>query len=193
VECLLIVYYRNIAYKLLVLSIKSSNLNGEWIKLKLKHFSILFIIIGLLSACNTSIEPKEHLGEIYSVALDALMQQSEALNRGMEFIAIDMSNFEGVDESDKEQILSYFKEKYKVDIMDATFEQLQEKGLYNSDTMALDGVLLEIEKVDFKFNNEIIFEGSKYHSSLGAVGIECKVHYENNKWKAKEVKMTWIS
>ena len=111
----------------------------------------------------------------------------------MEYIAIDMSNFKDVDESDKEEILSYFKEKYKVDIMDATLEQLKEKGLYNSDTMALDGVLLEIEKVDFKFNNEIFFEGSKYRSSLGAVGINVKVHYKDSKWKSKEVKMTWVS
>lgn len=161
--------------------------------MKLKYVSLLFIIIGLLCACNHSIEPKEHLGEIYSISLEALMEQSETLNRGMEFIAIDMSSFKDVDESDKEEILSYFKEKYKVDILDATFEQLKEKGLYNSDTMALNGVLLEIEKVDFKFNNEIVFEGSKYHSSLGAVGIKCKVHYKENKWKVEEVEMTWIS
>ena len=177
----------------MIVSIKNSHFNRGWIKLKLKYFSFLFIIVGLLCACNNSVEPKDHLGEIYSIALDALMDQSEALNRGMEFIAIDMSNFKDVDESDKEEILSYFKEKYKVDILDATFEQLKEKGLYNSDTMALNGVLLEIQKVDFKFNNEIVFEGSKYHSNLGAVGIECKVHYKDSKWKAKEVKMTWIS
>ncbi len=167
--------------------------NRGRIKLKLKCFSILFALSILLSACNTSIEPKEHLGEVYSVALDAIMEQNTALNRGMAFIAIDMSNFKKVDKSDKEEILSYLKEKYKVDVMDATFEQLEEKGLYNSDTMALDGILLRIENVDFKFNNEIVFEGSKYHSSLGAVGIECRVHYKDNEWKAKEVEMIWIS
>lgn len=161
--------------------------------MKLKYFSILFVLSLLLSACNTGIKPKEHLGEIYSVALDSIMEQDEALSNDMEFIAIDMSNFEEVDESDKEEILSYFKEKYKVDVMEATFEQLKEKGLYNPDTMALDGVLLRIEKVDFKLNNNILFEGSKYRSGLGAVGVEVTVHYKDNKWKYKEAKMTWIS
>lgn len=161
--------------------------------MKIKHFSILLVLSLLLSACNTGIEPSEHLGEIYSVALDSIMEQDEALSSDMEYIAIDMSNFEDAAERDKEEILSYFKEKYKVEVMDATLEQLKEKGLYNSDTMGLDGVLLRIEKVDFKFNNEIFFEGSKYRSGLGTVGVEVKVHYKDNKWESKEVKMTWIS
>lgn len=173
--------------------IKNWNLNEDGINLKLKYYSILFILVGLLSACNISIEPKEHLEEIYSVALDAIMGQDEALNRGLAYIAIDMSNFEDVDERGKEEIISYFSEKYKVDVMDATFEQLKEDGLYNSDTMTLDGVLLEINKVDFKLNNEVLFEGSKFSSNLGSVGKEIKVHYKDNKWQSKEVKMIWIS
>lgn len=77
--------------------------------------------------------------------------------------------------------------------MDATFAQLEEKGLYDPDTMSLDGVLLSIESIDFKFNNNIFFEGSKYRSGLGAVGVEGTVHYQDDKWKAKEAKMTWVS
>jgi len=161
--------------------------------LKFRYFSILFTMLILLSACNTGLEPKEHLGEIYTVALDSIMEQDEALSSEMEYIAIDMSNFEEVDEGSKEAILSYFKEKYKVDVMDATFEQLKEKGLYNPDTLSLDGVLLRIEKVEFKFNNNIFIEGSKYRSGLGAVGVEVTVHHKGSTWKPKEVKQTWIS
>ncbi|KMY49936.1 hypothetical protein [Peribacillus loiseleuriae] len=161
--------------------------------MKFKQFTILFIVSLLLSACNTGIEPKEYLGEIYSVALDSIMEQDEALSSDMEFIAIDMSNFDEVNETGKKEILNYFKEKYKVEVMDATFEQLKEMGLYNPDTMALDGVLLRIAKVDFKFNNNIFFEGSKYRSGVGAVGVEVTVHYKDDNWKSKEAKMTWIS
>ncbi|ATP40895.1 peptide ABC transporter substrate-binding protein [Solibacillus sp. R5-41] len=161
--------------------------------MKLKYFCILIILSVLLSSCNTGIESKEHLGEIYSIALDSIMEQDEALSSDIKYIAIDMNNFEELNESDKKEILSYFKEKYKVEVMDATFEQLKEKGLLNPNTMSLDGVLLKIEKVDFKFNNKIFFEGSKYRSGLGAVGVEVKVHYKDNKWKSKEVKKTWVS
>jgi len=161
--------------------------------LRFKSFSILLFPLLLLSACNTGIEPKEHLGEIYSVALDSIMEQDEALSSDMEYIAIDMSNFEEVDERDKQEILSYFREKYKVDVMASTFDQLKEKGLYHPDTMSLDGVLLRIDNVDFKFNNNIFFEGSKYRSGTGAVGAEVTVHYQDNKWKSKEDKVTAVS
>lgn len=161
--------------------------------MKFKQLIILLLVSLLLSACNTSPEPKEYLDEIYRVALDSIMEQDAALNSDMEFIAIDMSHFDGVDEKDKKETLHYFKETYKVDVMDATFEQLKEMGLYNPDTMALDGVLLRIEKVDFTSNHTIFFEGSKYRSGLGAVGVEVTVHYKDNKWKSKEAKMTWIS
>lgn len=161
--------------------------------MKFKYFSILVILSLLLSACNVGIEPKEHLGEIYSVALDSIMEQDEGLSSDMEFIAIDMSNFEEVTDIDKEEILNYFKEKYKIEVMDATFEQLKGKGLYNPETLSLDGVLLRIEKVEFKSNNNIFFEGSKYRSGKGAVGVEVTVHHKDNKWKSKEVKMTWKS
>ena len=150
-------------------------------------------MLFLLSACNTGLEPKEHLGEIYTVALDSIMEQDKALSSEMKYIAIDMSNFDDVDEDSKKEILNYFKEKYKVDVIDATFEQLKEKGLYNRDTMSLDGVLLRIEKVEFKVNDDIFFEGSKYRSGLGAVGVEVTVHHKDNNWKVKEVKQTWIS
>ena len=161
--------------------------------MRFKTFSMLYFLLLLLSACNNEIKPKEHLGEIYSVALDSIMEQDVALSRNMDYIAIDMSNFKDVDESDKEEILGYFQEKYKVDVFVATFEQLQEKGLYNPDTQSLDGVLLGIDKVDFKFNNTIFFEGAKYRTSLGAIGVEVIVHCKDNKWTSKEVKMIWVS
>jgi hypothetical protein len=161
--------------------------------LKFKQITILFIVLFLLSACNTGVDPKEQLGEIYSVALDSIMKQDEALSSDMEFIAIDMSNFNDINDNDKNQILNYFKEKYKIEVMDATLDELKEKGLYNPDKTTLDGVLLRLEKVKFKFNNNVFFEGSKYRSGLGAIGVEVTVHYKDNNWKAKEAKMTWIS
>lgn len=161
--------------------------------MKFRHFSLLLVMLVLLSACNNGVEPKKHLGEIYTVALDSIMEQDEALSSEMKYIAIDMSNFKEVTDFDKEEILSYFNEKYKVEVMDATFEQLREKGLYNPDTLSLNGVLLRIEKVEFKFNTNILIVGSKYRSGDGAVGVEVTVHHQENKWKTKEVKQTWIS
>ena len=65
------------------------------------------------------------------------METDKALNTDMEFIAIDMSNFDGVNEEQKKAILNYFKDKYKVEAMNATMDELEQKGYYNPDTMAL--------------------------------------------------------
>jgi hypothetical protein len=122
-----------------------------------------------------------------------MMELDPGLNSNMEFIAIDMSNFNDLNEDDKDDILLFFKEKYEVDVMDATMEELKEKGLYNPETTALNGVLLEIQSVDFKSNHIIFFEGSKYRSGLGAIGVEGTVHYKDGEWEIKESIVTWIS
>ncbi|MFC9539793.1 hypothetical protein ACFTQ7_07870 [Lysinibacillus sp. NPDC056959] len=51
-----------------------------------------------LAACNTRLEPKEHLGEINTIVLDSIMERDEALSSNMKFIAINMNNFEEVEE-----------------------------------------------------------------------------------------------
>jgi hypothetical protein len=56
--------------------------------------------------------------------------------------------------------------------------------------MALDGVLLRIEKMDFKLNNNVFYEGSKYRSGLGAIGVEGTVRYKDSNWQMKELKET---
>ncbi|MDR7237553.1 peptide ABC transporter substrate-binding protein [Neobacillus drentensis] len=162
--------------------------------MKIKFGSILLILSLFLTACNIGVDPKEHLGEIYSVALDSIMEKDEALSSEMKFIAIDMSNFDdGLSAKDKEDIITFFKDKYKVDVMDATFDELKEKGFYDPEKMSLTGVLLRIEKMDFKWNHNVFFEGSKYRSGLGAIGVEGTVHYKEGTWQMKESKETWIS
>lgn len=160
--------------------------------MKFKWLIILLVLSIVLSACS-SVEPKEHMDEVYIAALDALMEEDSVSNEDISFIAIDMSNFKDLDEDEQNEILNFFKETYQVDVMDATFEQLKEMGRYNEEDHSLDGVLLKIEKVEFKFNNKVFFKGSKYRSAKGAIGVEGKVYYKNDEWKTKDVEVVWIS
>ena len=146
----------------------------------------------VLSACS-SVEPKEHMDEVYIAALEALMEEDSVSNEDISFIAIDMSNFKDLDEDEQNEILNFFKETYQVDVLDATFEQLKEMGRYNEEDHSLYGVLLKIEEVEFKFNNKVFFKGSKYRSPKGAIGVEGKVYYKNDEWKTKDVEVVWIS
>lgn len=120
--------------------------------------------------------------------------EREGKDSDTQFIAIDLSNVsEELDEQDKDEIFSHFKEKYSVDVIEATFVELEEKGLYFPRTGLLDGVLLKIEKVDFKWNDRIYIEGSLKDAPLGSFGLGITIHYEDEEWKVKETKLTWIS
>ncbi|MGG4166295.1 peptide ABC transporter substrate-binding protein [Rossellomorea vietnamensis] len=160
--------------------------------MKKRLFPLLLIFTITLTACSGGENPKDHLGEIYTIALDALMEEDKALNSDMTFIAIDM-NLDGVDEEQKKTLLHHFKDQYKVEVMDATMDELEEKGYYNPDTNALEGVLLRIEKVDFTFNDHVLIEGSKFKSGIGAIGVMIEVEYEDGKWHLKESELSWIS
>ena len=159
----------------------------------MKIFSILIILVGLLSACNNSEESKEHLVQPYRVALDTILAEGGTY-QDLAFIAIDMSNFEDLDKSHKKEIVSYFKKKYKLDVMEATFEQLKQKGLYDFDKMALvDGLLLSIRNVDFKSDEEMVFQGTSYRASEGSMTIEFTVLYIEEKWEVQDVRLISIS
>lgn len=159
--------------------------------MKLKIWGLLFICVILTTACSNS-NPTKDMGQLYSLALDAYMPIDEGLNGSMEYIAIDMSNFEDIDETDKKQILAYF-DKYNVEVMETTYEQLLKKeGLYDPQTMVLNGVLLRVEKTEIT-KNKMVIEGSKYRAGDGAIGTKVVVEYKNEKWQVTEANGTWIS
>ncbi|WP_339323436.1 peptide ABC transporter substrate-binding protein [Paenibacillus sp. FSL W8-0194] len=155
-----------------------------------KLFLGLALLCVLLTACSDSNTSKD-MGELYSLALDAYMPIDEGLNGGMKYIAIDMSNLNDIDETDKKQILKYFG-KYNVEVMEATYDQLKEKGLYDPITMVLNGVLLRVEKTEIS-NNKIVVEGSKYRAGDGAIGTKVIIEYKNGKWQVSKADSTWIS
>lgn len=160
--------------------------------MKKRLFPLLLIFTIILTACSGGENLKDHFGELYIIALDALMEEDKALNSDMTFIAIDMS-LDGVDEEQKKTILHHFKNQYKVKVLDAAMDELEEKGYYNPDTNALEGVFLRIEKVDFTFNDHVLIEGSKFKSGIGAIGLRIEVEYEDGKWHLKESELSWIS
>jgi hypothetical protein len=172
---------------------KKLQVQKEGIRLKRRLFPLLLIFTILLTACSGGENPKDHLGEIYTIALDALMEEDKALNNDMTFIAIDMSHLDGVDEEQKKAIIRHFKDQYKVEVMDSTLAELEEKGYYNTDTNALEGVLLRIEKVDYKLNDQVLIECSKFKSGKGAIGLRMEVEYEDGEWQLRESELSWIS
>ena len=127
-------------------------------------------------------EVKNYTVEMYKKILDDLINQDSAINEGAKFIAIDFTNFlayhkDGNDGSsqlrnlstnEKNQLLDYCK-KYNENVIDATMEELKEKGYFNEKNMYLQGILITVtntEKVEF---DKAILSLQKYRGGLAAV------------------------
>lgn len=156
-------------------------------------FSLLIVVI-LVSfiGCKSVSKDYKDIAYGYIVALEALIEEDEGLNGGMKFIAINTKTIPGITDSEKKIILDYFK-KYNVEVMDADFETLKGMGLFDENTMSLEGILLSFEEVDKKIGNKIVIKCEKYRSGLGAIGLEITVKHKDGKWEVIKLKGLWIS
>lgn len=162
----------------------------------MKYGSILLVIwlsLFLTACASDEAIPTEHLADIYLVAFEVLLEEDDALNSDMEFIAIDFSSNDELTSQQKEKILEDLESAYDTEALEATREELEDAGRFDPNTKVLDGVVLEIEEVEYKRNGDVYFKGSKYRAGDGAIGIEGIVTDDEGIWKAKDVNMIWIS
>lgn len=159
------------------------------LKTKNLYILILIALTLLISACGTTTGSKENTGDVFNVALDSIMEHDETLNTDMEFIAIHISTYEDLSENDEEEILSYFKDKYEVDVMftSDTVQELKETDVYDTDTETLKGVFLGVDEVDFEDDENVFFRGSKFRSNTSGYELEFTVNYEDDKWQTSDI------
>lgn len=159
-----------------------------------KYYFLPLLIAIWFTACNQEQHTNVDLGSVYSHALDSIMVKDEALNSEMQFIALDLTIVKELSEDDKKEIKRFLRDKYEVEVIEATLKELKDKGMYNSKTMVLHGVLLKVEKAKFTSHNKAFeFEGSKYRAGNGAVGVKGKLRYVDGRWQPFEVQELWVS
>ena len=129
--------------------------------------------------------------EIYQITLNSYLERDTALNHNIEFIAIDLSTLEYANDIDKNIIITWFELNY-VPVKNNNLDGLKAEGLF--DGMYIhDGVFMRINNV-IENNREIIIEGMKYRSGLGANWFKTIWRINNNGiWEYKETVMTMIS
>ncbi|WP_164779594.1 YobA family protein [Paenibacillus kobensis] len=158
-------------------------------------WTVSVAVTGSDATASIRVFDREHnpdMGGLYSLALDAFMPIDEGLNSGMEYIAVDMSNFEHIDDTDKQQILNTLS-KYEVPVREATYEQLRaEEQSSLMKWFALKGILLRVDKVELS-EKQMVLEGSKFKSGKGAMGTKVIVEFVNGKWQVAQANGTWIS
>lgn len=157
-----------------------------------KGFVVALLGAALLGACSSQVAPQDQVAEISIAALESVMEYEEELNQDMKYIAIQLAEDKPLSEEDWKQIETYFAATYEVEVLQESYEQLMEAERYDAETGILDGVLLEINMIDI-LENSAVYEGRKFRSSDGAVGVKGVVQFQDKEWKLKESKKTWES
>lgn len=157
--------------------------------MRVKRIVVFLFLLLFLSACGFKIENSQDLEKIYKVGLETILETDEALNFDMDYIAIDIEGVKSIDKVDK--LSSYFEEKYEVEVMYSNIKELESMGLYNTDTLVLDGVLIKVEEVRFKFNKNAVLKGFKYRDGNGAIGVEVELSYDE--WEVVDINIPWVS
>ena len=152
---------------------------------------LLFIIVlGIYLVYLTSTQ-SEQLKSIYIKSLVEIIEYESGTQKSFKYIAIDLDTLKGLNEVEKAEVNEYFESKYNVQVIDASYMDLLEKGIEHRN-IELSGLVIYVEKIEnhiFSYNVHI----AKEYASLGGNGIVIKFHYKNGEWIIWNVKVNWIS
>lgn len=149
----------------------------------------LIIMMIVISGCSQEV-PLDTVGA-YTTVIDKLYNEDMALNSDIKYIAVDTSSIVNISEEEVSRLLKEI-EKYGYDVLDMTFEELEQEG-YIKDLYFEEGILFRI-KDNVMSGSSITMDVSKWRSGLGAIGYDdLRVKYRDSKWEVTKTGTAWIS
>lgn len=146
---------------------------------------------------------QKQLVDIYKIALDSFLPKENAINvNNIDYLAIDMTNtnFDNISQESKQEILNYFKDKYSIEVINASIDILKESGLTSdigNDTNLISkdkkGVLLGILNISVKSKTEVIIEGYWFFTSVASEGIRTTIVLKDKEWHLQKTDVIWMS
>lgn len=132
--------------------------------------------------------------DAYKVMIDDIYQEDSALNDQISIIAFDTLDWTNLSNAEIEILISILEEEYKMDIVEATRDELYEMGLIDKEGLYFkDGIMIELTDIQYNDkSNELTATISKWRSGDGAIGWDVKAIYIDNKWSIERDNF-WIS
>lgn len=133
--------------------------------------------------------------DAYLAIIDDIWQEDTGLNYGIDSIAMDTTGWIELNAHQKETILTKLKAEYEMEIIEGTFDELEEKGLIDKDQLLFsNGVLIVINDMKYdKEKKQLTYSVQKWRGGDGAVGSnDCTATWSDKEWKIKKGS-TWIS
>lgn len=131
----------------------------------------------------------------YLELIDYIYQQDDALNSGISMIAVETAEWIGLSENQKEIVLNQIKERYQMEVLDTTYDDLVKQGLIDDKNLYFEtGIIITIGNMEYtETKGMITCSLKKWRSGLGAVGADAvTAKYDQQDWKI-EAESMWIS
>jgi len=147
-----------------------------------------------ISSSTIHIIKQNILIDAYMTVINDIYTEDNGLNGGISVIAIDTSEITNLTAKEKEILLLKMKEEFKIEIMEATFDELVEEGLIDEENLYFPkGILLQIKTPNYDEETKTLTcEMEKWRSGLGAIGYDGTIQFDGTEWKITKDKM-WIS
>lgn len=141
------------------------------------------------------------LVDIYKIAFDSFVPKRGVLSiyeRKYDYLAIDMrsKSFDKISQEGKQQILDYFKNNYKIEVMNESPETLTEKGLatmFASDLTLINGVLLGIYNEKIVSKTEVVIEGYWHVTPVAAEYFRTTIVVKDGRWQLQKIDFMGLS
>ncbi len=158
-------------------------------------FTLSLFLSGCQNTSGPATAPAINLSETaivdgYLSAIDLVFNTSPEMNKGLKYLAIDTSTLTNLNEVERTNLIEGLN-TYNLEILNASFEELQQQGLV-SDTVFENGIFLKIEDAPF-VNGQIQITPSKWHSTTYAAGLSKVILTlnANNTWDITDSGIAW--
>lgn len=132
------------------------------------------------------------LVSFYLNVMDDLWKTDPGLNDQVQIIGFDLTKTTNLLESEKAALIWLAADKYNMQTIAGTFDELSEQGYINKEQLYWeDGVLLTLEVTEdnqktYPDNRKFTFDLNKWRSGTGAYFfIDCEAIFNNGEWSYK--------
>lgn len=120
---------------------------------------------------------------MFSSVIDDLYEVDPGLNSDIDKIALDLTELTVISNADKAALAYMVGNNYQMEIIQGTFETLQEQGhIPKGELYFPDGILIKLSDAGMNMN-AFSFKASKWRSGLGAYFyMDCEASYKTGTW-----------
>lgn len=129
------------------------------------------------------IDKRDDMVGFYEKVFDKLWETDKGLNSDIEILAFDLSKTTNLSDSEKSALIYVLGNKYRLETVSGTFEQLREDGYIDKEVLEFkNGILFSFE-VTKQSENSFMFNAEKWRSGDGAYFLkDCTAKKTNDVW-----------